>query len=169
MIKYYQIELQNAAAVNAALWRQFQEMRDNPELKRSHFFAGRYENIYIDRQLIPAVQPVLDAAVQAAADYLGCSVKGLSAGFWFNEMGPGHVTLTHTHDDDDELLSGVYYVRVPPDSGYLELGGGGVKQVITPVEGGFVFFDPKLPHAVSDNLGNEVRLSIGMNFGRDPG
>lgn len=168
-MKYYQIALQNAAAVNAALWRQFQEVRDNPELKRSHYFAGRYENIYIDREQIPVLKTVLDAAVQAAADHLGCSVEALSVGFWFNEMGPGHVTLTHTHDDDDELLSGVYYVRVPVDSGCLELGGERGKQIITPREGDFVFFDPKLPHAVSENPGNEVRLSIGMNFGRTSG
>lgn len=168
-MKYYQIAMPNAAQVNAGIWQQFQDIRDNPELKRSHYFEGRYENVYVNKEKIPVLIPVLEAALQVAADQLGLSAEDLAVGFWFNEMMPGHVTLPHIHSDDDELLSGVYYVRVPPNSGNLQLGENRDGLEITPLEGQFVFFGPEVLHAVGKNLSDSVRLSIGMNFGRRTG
>ena len=90
----------------------------------------------------------------------------LQAGCWFNHMPPGAVTTLHSHDDDDELLSAVYYVSVPENSGSLVIHQHDEQHVITPVEGKFVFFAPDVAHEVSENLSTRERLSIGINFGR---
>ncbi len=159
------MELPGAGSVNARLWNQFQAVRDDPGLQRSHHFAGRYENIYVPEARMPALAPVLQAAGQGAERFMGRPVASLSTGFWLNEMGPGHVTLPHHHDEDDELVSGVYYIRVPEDSGDLQLKQGESCQRITPREGMLVFFSPAVMHEVTRNNSEEVRLSVGMNFG----
>ena len=164
-IRTHVMELPEAESVNTLLWEQFLAARDDPALQRSHYFAGRYENIYIPETRMPALAPVLQAARQGAECYLGKPVAGLSTGFWFNEMGPGHATLPHHHDEDDEQVSGVYYIRVPDDSGDLLLKQGEDCQRITPREGMFVFFSPKVVHEVTRNNSDSVRLSVGMNFG----
>jgi len=164
-IRAHVMELPDASTVNARLWEQYQAVRDDPGLQRSHYFAGRYENVYIPVQRLPALAAVLEAAKQGAEQFLGRPVPGLATGFWLNEMGPGHVTLPHCHEEDDELVSGVYYVRVPPDSGDLLLQQDGDSRRITPRAGRFVFFSPQLMHEVTRNNSDAVRLSVGMNFG----
>ena len=69
------------------------------------------------------------------------------------------------HDEDDELVSGVYYVQVPRDTGELLLTHGDVSTRVQPVAGQFVFFAPDVLHEVTENRSTETRLSIGMNFG----
>ena len=161
----YVARLDDAERINAALIADFQALRNDPDLKRSHYFGGRYENIYIPRSRIPALAPVLNAAKAAAAAYLRRSGEELSVGYWFNEMGPGHSTLPHSHDEDDELASCVYYVRVPENSGELILRQGVLATHVTPVEGEFVFFSPKTVHEVTENKSQQMRLSLAMNFG----
>lgn len=161
----YVTELPNAADVNAAIVAGFDALRDDPELQRSHFFAGRYENIYVPEARLPALQPVLAVARRGAAEYLGRPELALQVGFWLNAMGPGHVTLPHRHDEDDELVSGVYYVQVPDNAGELLLTQGAVTTRVTPAAGRFVFFSPHVLHEVTQNRSDANRLSIGMNFG----
>ena len=81
-------------------------------------------------------------------------------------MRPGDITLPHSHNDDDELLSGVYYVKVPEHSGELVLYQGNTSYGIQPAEGKLVLFSASLEHEVTRNDSQEMRLSIGMNFGR---
>lgn len=147
-----------------ALIDQYLQLRDRPEVRKTHHFGGRYENIYVGRELIPELDAILDAATAAAAVVAGES-RPLRAGYWFNEMQPGQETTLHSHDDDDEILSGVFYVTVPEDSGDLLLGKGDEQVAVAPIESAFVFFPPSLPHAVGRNLSDRMRLSIGMNFG----
>ena len=161
----YVADLPDAARINQALFTAYAGLRDDPDLERTHLFAGRYENVYVPEARLPALQPVLAGARRAAADYLQQPDMNLSVGFWINEMGPGHVTLPHTHDDDDELASGVYYVRVPENSGELVLTQGCLVTRVTPAEGRFVLFPPDVVHEVTENRSPETRLSIGMNFG----
>lgn len=161
----YVTELSNASDVNADIMAGFHRLRDAPDLQRSHFFAGRYENIYVPEARLPALQPVLAAARRGAAEYLGQPQLELTVGLWLNEMGPGHVTLPHRHDEDDELVSGVYYVQVPENSGELVLTQAAVTTRVTPSPGQFVFFPPDVLHEVTVNRSRETRLSIGMNFG----
>jgi hypothetical protein len=164
-IEYYVTALPEAAEGNAAILEQSRALTDSAEIRRSHYFEGRYENIYLPEPSLPALQPVLAAARQAACRFLRRQQPDLAVGFWFNEMGPGHRTLAHSHDEDDELVSGVYYVRVPDDSGELILRQGAAVTRITPQEGMMVLFPPHVVHEVSANQSGATRLSIGMNFG----
>ena len=164
-LQCYVAGLDDAERVNRAIVAEYADLRDDPDLKRSHYFQGRYENIYVPEARMPALQPVLSAARRLAAEYLQQPGLQLSVGFWLNDMGPGHVTLPHAHEEDDELVSGVYYVSVPENSGELHLVQGVIDATVRPREGQFVFFPPDVVHEVSENLSDRTRLSIGMNFG----
>lgn len=158
-------ELAGSEPVNSALWREFNAVLGTDKVRGTHLFQGRYENLYVAADDVPSVRAVLTAARAEAAARVGCEPADLSAGFWFNLMQPGQVTLPHSHDDDDELLSGVYYVRVPPDSGNLILRLPAGTRSIEPKAGRFVFFSPRLVHEVGVNTSDAPRLSVGMNFG----
>lgn len=80
-------------------------------------------------------------------------------------MNPGDKTTLHQHDDDDELLSAVYYIKVPENSGTLILHKTPIKTQVTPQEGMFAFFPPDMPHEVTENMSNSARISLGINIG----
>ena len=149
---------------NRALLAAFRQRKDDPGVRKTHYFEGRYENLYLERACCAELDRVIGLAERAAGEMLG--VSPIRAGFWFNEIPPGHRTLPHRHDDFDELLSGVYYVHVPEGSGRLRLGEGEAALVVDPEPGAMVFFPPDLMHEVETNVSDQTRLSIGMNFGR---
>jgi len=152
-----------AKLLNQALLDGFLSHQQDADVRRSHLFNGRYENIYLTSAQIPELADLLDEACVHGGRILGRD--DLQAGCWFNYMPPGAVTTAHSHDDYDELLSGVYYVSVPQNSGNLIIHHGNRQHVITPEEGLFVFFAPDAVHEVSENLSASDRLSIGINFG----
>lgn len=154
---------------NKILMRGFLSHYEDSDVRRTHLFNKRYENIYLNERHIPELKTLINEAVSLAENIL--NVKNLRAGYWFNYMPPGASTTLHTHDDDDELLSGVYYVKVPGNSGNLIIYDDADKNnpqtvEITPQAGEFIFFKPNVRHEVSSNNSTEHRLSIGMNFGR---
>lgn len=155
----------DAEGVNRAVEAEFDLLADGDFDRRSHFFGGRFENLYVAPDRVPAVLPILDRALSCAGSILGRPPGTLRCGFWFNRMEPGQGTSEHTHDEHDELLSAVYYVRVPDDSGDLLLYDDPATVRITPEAGTFLFFPPALPHAVETNRGQARRLSIGLNIG----
>ncbi len=152
-----------AGTFNRALKNGFQKHASDPQVRRSHLFNNRYENIYLTGDDIPELKILLAEAIEQAKNIIGAAE--LRAGCWFNAMPPGAITTRHSHDDDDELLSGVYYVQVPPDSGDLILHDAEPPTRITPVAGQLIFFPPDIDHEVTRNNSSEDRLSIGMNFG----
>lgn len=162
---YYALYLPDAAALNQALYEGYLHHADADETRRSHFYEGRYENLYISREKLPEIAAILEHACQGAAQILGVDAGTLRAGLWFNAMPPGSRTLKHAHDDDDELLSAVYYVRVAEHSGNLLLYSGNFVTQVTPQEGMFVFFPPDVQHEVTENRSNQTRLSLGINIG----
>ena len=117
---YLCTRMENHAEVNPLIHARFIQLQDDAD-RQSHFFHGRFENIYIDSGRIPEAECVLNTACKEAAKLLQYPADKLKAGFWFNWMRPGHITTAHSHDDDDELLSCVYYVSVPENSGNLVL------------------------------------------------
>ena len=157
-------ELPNYVTSNAAIIQQFNQYRETDAVRRSHYFEGRYENMYLDLSKVPAMQTVMDRAQDFARQILNTTHQ-LKSGFWFNLMLPGQVTQLHSHDDDDECLSAVYYIDTPKDCGDLLLNIESEVIKITPQAGQFVFFPPDVPHEVTENKSNYERLSVGMNFG----
>ncbi len=159
--------------LNKNLLSAFLRLQNETGIRKTHLFDGRYENIYINAEHIPELALLMKDAIKSAVAIL--NTENLRAGFWFNYMPSGSTTTLHTHDDDDELLSGVYYVHAPDDSGNLILyddADNNTKKItkkieIIPKAGNFIFFKPDAPHEVSRNNSNEHRLSIGINFGID--
>lgn len=170
MTVHRKIASQTIKDLNPQILKKFLANQNNTEVKKSHLFEGRYENIYITEHQIPELTALLDEAIAQAKNIL--KIDNLRAGYWFNYMPPGSATLIHSHDDYDELLSGVYYVNVPENSGNLivhDVADDNSKEniEITPNAGEFIFFKPDVRHEVSKNNSNEYRLSIGINFGED--
>ena len=155
---------------NTEIVDSFLDCYQHESVKKTHLFAGRYENIYLNEQHIPALKHLTREATKFAEDIL--ATKNLRAGYWFNFMPPGASTTLHTHDDDDELLSAVYYLTVPEDSGKLVIFDNtentAQKRIeIIPKVGEFIFFKPDVRHEVTCNNSKNYRLSIGINFGLD--
>ncbi len=161
----YSNRLSSPQQLNETLLAAFLKWQDDDSVRKTHLFDGRYENIYLDESHIPELATLIKAATESAEAIL--QTKGVRAGYWFNYMPPGATTTLHTHDDDDELLSGVYYVHAPENSGKLIIHNKTTRDKIeiTAEAGKFVFFKPNAPHEVGKNLSEEHRLSIGMNFG----
>ena len=157
----------------ADLKANYLSFKTQAETGHTHFFGGRFENICIKGEHIPGLNELMHEALDFAAGILDTD-SGLQISFWFNEMQQGHSSTKHTHDEDNELLSGVYYVNVPENSGDLVLSSTvkGEKdsdenideERVTPKAGEFIFFKPNLSHSVAMNHSNEMRLSIWMNI-----
>lgn len=154
----------DSAGINRQIMEGYLPLREEDLLRRSHFFGGRYENLYIERKRIPAIARVLEQAERYACAILRPE-QPIRSGFWINDMGPGQTTSEHDHDEDDEMLSGVYYVNVPENSGKLVIVDKHSRTEVTPQPGMFVFFAPSVLHSVSVNASGERRISLGMNFG----
>lgn len=165
-IHYRVVQLADRERLNEAIRAQYRALKDanSPAITHSHYFEGRYENIYVPASVLTSIKPILDTARREAVTFLQRDSIP-EVGFWLNEMAPGHVTLAHRHDEDDELLSGVYYIDVPEESGDLVLEQGCATTRICPQAGMLVLFPPDVLHHVTQNLGTETRLSVGMNFG----
>ncbi len=156
--------LPDAEALNARIWQAFQQLEETDFAARTHFFGGRYENFYLKPRQIPEVELVLQQAESCARQILGTD-QPLRIGGWLNLQEPGQSTTEHTHEEVDELLSGVYYVRVPAGSGALLLRDGALQIRAQPREGHFFFFPPSLAHRVEENRSAHPRLSIAFNLG----
>lgn len=162
---YQEHTIPGAAELNARLYERFLQLAGTDRVRETHHFAGRFENTYIEKSDIPEIHELIEVMQQQAVEYLAVPRDTLKTGFWFNAMQPGHRTVLHTHDENMELLSAVYYVRVPDDSGKLILHDRGNRVSIEPVEGKLIMFSPSVAHEVSVHNGSGLRLSVAMNVG----
>ena len=162
---FQELTLQDPDKLNVRLYDRFMELYGTDRTRQSHHFEGRFENIYLQEADIPDIATVLDVMKQQAAKLLGIPTATLKAGFWFNAMDAGQRTSLHHHDENDELLSAVYYIRVPENSGDLILHDAGNTARIRPQEGKLVMFAPGVLHEVTAHLGSGIRLSVAMNIG----
>ena len=147
----------------------FFEHYQRDDVERTHLFNGRHENTYLNEQHIPELAQLKQEACKYANLILG--TEDIDMGYWFNHMPPGAVTTSHRHDDDDELLSAAYYISVPENSGDFIIKTSNIPNEgetirITPTEGSFLFFKPNMVHEVTENLSDQHRFSIGINFGQ---
>lgn len=152
--------------LNTSISERVLALQHSALAQRTHYFAGRFENIYIDAQHFPGLQTILDTALAHAANLLALPQQTLKLGFWFNIMHSGDVTLPHSHDDDDELLSGTYYLQVPQGSSALVLQLPAGRIELIPRAGRFVLFHPAVEHEVLPHQADTPRISIGVNIGQ---
>jgi hypothetical protein len=164
-MRYQEVTLEQTDKLNAVLYERFMALSGTDRARQTHFFAGRFENIYLDKADIPEIAVVLDMLRQQAGQLLDIPADELKVGFWFNAMQPGQQTSLHHHDEDDELLSAAYYIRVPENSGNLVLHDADRRVSIQPQAGKLVMFAPDVLHEVTMHNGTGLRLSVGMNVG----
>lgn len=165
-----------AKAINGPLERAFTELSDSDFERRSHFIGGRFENLYLKAERLPGLSDLLSFGLEHArtllssgrADWLNEPIAAnqpLRAGFWVNAMQPGHSTSRHSHEEHDELLSGVYYVSAPADSGDILFHDAPFETRVRPRPGLMLLFAPALEHSVEINRSTHQRLSIAFNIG----
>jgi len=153
--------------LHAEIIQNMFKLLDDPCTKKSHLFNERYENIYIKEEHIPAIKPVLQMILHESAKLLNDQTDNLQMAFWFNVMQKNDVTLPHRHDDDDELLSGTYYLQIPEQSGSLKITlSPDSTIIITPEEAALTCFHPTVIHEVTQHHSPVSRISIGFNVGR---
>ena len=163
---YTKIFSQTCFDANNIILKKYKKLKESDFKEKTHYFNGRYENIYLDVNKIPEIEIISGQAMKNAASLLNIKEEKLASGFWLNEMNAGDVTTAHTHDDDDELLSCVYYINVPNNSGDLIIYDNDKKINIKPEAGTFVYFSPDTLHEVAKNESEQSRLSIAFNFGQ---
>ena len=140
----------------------------------SHKIKGRWENHYLDLQFIPGLKEILNFACKAAKDLTDQSVivpyKGLGFPkdeYWFNIAKPGESTGWHDHKDN-AVLSGVYYLSVPQNSGNIQFRkkakDGSQEWSVNSKEGKMIIFDSKIEHSVPINKSNKNRISLAFNL-----
>ena len=161
----HEFTLAEPGKLNTRLYARFTGLSAAGQVRQTHHVEGRFENTYIEAADIPEMATVLHEAKQQAGRLLGMPAETLKAGFWFNAMQAGQRTTLHHHDENDELLSAVYYIRVPEHSGNLVLYEADRKISVPPREGKLVMFSPAVLHEVTIHLGTGLRLSAGMNIG----
>ena len=105
---------------------------------------------------------------------------------WVNVNPKGAYNVRHVHSDTNIFLSGVYYVKVPQNSGTIRFWDprGPLMHVqrdneyfndaissheIQPEAGLLIFFPTWLEHDVTHNEVDEDRISIGFNINADTG
>ena len=151
--------------LDGAIIAAYERLREDPRTHKSHLFHGRYENIYPPRESFPDIEPLLTWIEARCRDVLSPGDARLGIAFWFNEMHHGDRTTLHTHNDADELLSGVYYLVVPEHSGEIVFHPDGEVQAFMPAAGDLFLFSPSLPHEVRENRSGKLRLSVAFNVG----
>ncbi len=152
--------------LHALVLEDFYRQLNADDTIRSHYFNDRFENIYIEAKHVRGLDFILQRLKTEAAALLDEPAEALQLGFWFNLMQRGDVTLPHSHDDDDEQLSGTYYLQVPNGSGELVIQPADDQRInIQPAEGRFVIFHPAVQHEVTTHNIDEARISLGFNIG----
>ena len=107
--------------------------------------------------------------------------RGLVVHSWVNINGKGAYNLRHNHVDTQVLICGVYYVKVPENSGSIRFYDprghmvtafpdstyyyDGIQfQTIDPEEGMILYFPHWLEHEVTANPTDEDRVSVSFNI-----
>ncbi len=155
----------DADAINGPLAESFGALGEQDFERRSHFIDGRFENLYVGRDRLPGLDALLAFATAVGARTLGPDCPPLRCGFWLNAMPPGSGTSRHSHEENDELLSGVYYVAVPEHSGDIGFQDGPFRTQVRPSAGMLLLFPPSLVHWVEPHRGEGLRLSVAFNLG----
>lgn len=141
----------------------------------------RYEDIRIN--FTPQVQRIARTLEQEWTRAFGAEIElcwqgqegsDPNSAFWSVVHAKGEMTNLHSHETSENYeggahVSAAFYVKVPPNSGdfvfqykpnpYIVR-----QEVIAPGPNKFVMFDSTMPHFVTKNHSDELRIVISMNF-----
>lgn len=141
----------------------------------------RYEDIRIN--FTPQVQRIARTLEQEWFNTFGDEIElcwqgqegnDPNSAFWSVVHAKGEMTNLHSHESADNYVAGAhvsaaFYVKVPPNSGdfvfqykpnpYI------IRQEVVKAEPNkFVMFDSTMPHFVTKNHSDDLRIVISMNF-----
>jgi len=146
---------------NAGGWQSEPFNWDHPKYLGPEMFS------YVQNSIIECVR---DLPVKQ-------NVGALFKNFWINVNPPGTYNTTHIHPGAQ--LSGIFYVKVPDNSGNIVFentleqhnplsqflyGVPTETASVTPTAGQTIIFNSHLPHSVELNMSNENRISIAFNI-----
>ena len=140
----------------------------------SHKINGRWENQYIDLDLISEIKPIFSMACKAGNIIINKSLviphKQLGFPynqFWFNISNQGDNTGWHDHKENAKI-SCVYYISVPKKSGNIIFRKKNKnkyeKWIVKPQDGMMILFPSKLEHCVEINKSCNTRISLSFNL-----
>ena len=140
--------------------------------RNSHKINGRWENSYLDIDVVPSAKIPMRFARTAAIEIVGIhsvllfeplpGSKESLPPFWFNIAKPGEITGLHDHANLS-ALSAVVYIQADSNAGNLYFEKDPGIEVI-PEPGKIVLFPPHLKHGVQENQSNEERISLAFNL-----
>ena len=141
----------------------------------SHYIKNRWENIYLTPVLIPSVLPLLTIATSFAKKafnqklIIPHELYGFEKNeFWFNIAKPRESTELHNHKVKSSI-SGVFYLKVPKDSGNIIFTRGKKHKLeIQSKPGNIILFPSFLNHYVPENRSSFDRISLSFNCFRFP-
>jgi len=124
----------------------------------------------------------LNKLIETLANEIYPLGSDLSIYCWININKVSDSNCLHAHGDHDTFMSGVYYLKVPKNSGDLIFKNPNVNSFdvafadkesslvsIQPKENQLIFFDKVLYHGVGENKSNEDRVSIAFNIAKANG
>jgi len=148
--------------------------QNKENLTSSHKINGRWENKYLSIHHMPQIKSLFHLACKVGKKIIGRPLiipfkeMGLPMDeFWFNIAGPGDSTGWHDHKNSS-ILSGVYYLKVPNESGDIHFrkknDGQVVEWKIRSETGKMILFDSNIEHSVPINKSKHDRVSIAFNL-----
>jgi hypothetical protein len=140
----------------------------------SHQISGRWENSYLEVDLVPSVRTAMRLARDMAKKKLSKSTLALYEAlpnmhnphppFWFNIAKVGELTGVHDHAQFSSI-SGVVYLKSNLLSGDLYFQKEGEDDLlIIPEVGKMVLFPSHLKHGVHPNKSDDERISLAFNL-----
>jgi len=138
----------------------------------SHKIGGRWENSYLPIDKVPSVRDIIRPARDLAVNVYGEKLVALyeppfgleHPPFWFNLATTGESTGVHNHARES-VISGVYYLDTPIDSGELFFRSDGEEDLtLVPETGVLVLFPSVLRHGVRSNSASGKRISMAFNL-----
>ena len=142
------------------------------DLSFSHKIGGRWENSYLPIKKVPIVRDIVRQARDLAVNVYGKKLLALFESptgidhppFWFNLSESGDCTGVHNHARES-VVSGVYYLEVPIDSGDLFFRADGEEDFsLLPEAGSLILFPSDLRHGVRMNSSSSKRISLAFNL-----
>ena len=142
------------------------------DLSFSHNIGGRWENSYLPIQKVPSVRDIVRPLRDLAVNLYGEKLLALfepptdldHPPFWFNLSETGDSTGVHNHARES-VVSGVYYLEAPIDSGELFFRSDGEDDYsLAPDAGSVVLFPSELRHGVRMNYSSGKRISLAFNL-----
>jgi uncharacterized protein (TIGR02466 family) len=161
--------------------RNFKEK--NPQKENKTTVAGYQSpsSLQGEAEMRPLFEYVCEMAIKAAQDLAFVENNIFLTDAWVNFNDSREcMNIQHTHEG---ILSGIFYLKVPPKSGKLVLSNPGINPLwggiqlakeknpltaaltrIEPEEGSILLFPSYLPHSVNTNNHDDERISISFNI-----